>query len=502
MRLALLPFLAFATSVSHGNSPPAGEPVTKHMLFVVVGDGTSPSFSRSDYEAVLARGARTLDRESGHRIRLEWSVAELPLGDREFGYGVRSFREWFDDLRDATKDQRYDALAFAPDRPLPWCTDAHSLGLVFDGVAFTCLEAPAPLSLASNLLVHKLFHTFGYFHQQLRNKQWRLLDWEIGLPGYTTFADASESRRPGSAGSVDGGEPEPFIAPFALSNGFACAPGDLPGECRDATGPFARDVDGDGIRDDRDGYPASPPMRGPDSDHDGIPDALDLCPGNDVPIGGLEGGPMIWWSTEAHPRVVAPSEVRWTPVSIAMDKPRGDLMWFDDSLERSGDVLDLPRGGLVRVRIITSDRRRTFYVFGDSTRTSPGPWAYFDETEWLYFGRFGCDPPASLDVHDTSAFDTNHDGLPDALAIPATYDWDGDGVPDRDDTLPTVAGRCSDAHVRGVKDSDGDGSCDPGRLSFDPFDAPHSFGELPVVFDDPDADRCPYRAGRNHGCPD
>ena len=41
------------------------------------------------------------------------------------------------------------------------------------------------------------------------------------------------------------------------------------------------------------------------------------------------------------------------------------------------------------------------------------------------------------------------DAPPDALAIPKTYDWDGDGVPDRDDTLPTVAGHCSSAHVRG-----------------------------------------------------
>jgi hypothetical protein len=460
------------------------------MLFVVVGHGPSPSFARADYEAVLSRAATTLDRETNHRVRLEWTLTTAALGDAEFGYGVRTFREWFDDLTTSVQGAQYDALAFAPDRPLPWCTDAHSLGAVFGRVAFTCLEAPAPLSLASNLLVHKLFHTFGFFHQQLRNKQWRLLDWEIGLPGYTTFADV-------------GAEPQPFIAPLALAGNFACEPGDLPGECRDATGPFARDVDGDGIRDDRDGYPASPPFRGPDSDHDGIPDALDLCPGNDVPIGGLEGGPMIWWSNQSRPRVITPLAWKWTPVSFATDKRLGDLMWFDDALERTGDVIDLPRGLPVRVRVINKDTRRTFYVFGESSRTSPGPWAYFDETEWLYFGRFGCDPPASLDVHDITAFDANHDGLPDALTIPPAYDWDGDGVPDRDDTLPTVAGRCSNAHVRGVKDSDGDGFCDPGRFAFTGMRDTHSFGELPVVFDDdPEADRCPYRAGRNQGCPD
>jgi hypothetical protein len=454
------------------------------MLFVVVGHGGAPSFSRTDYESVLSRAATTLDRETSHRVRLEWSITELPLGDLEFGYGIRTFREWFDDLRDATNDDaRYDALAFAPDRPLAWCTDAHSLGAVFDSIAFTCLEAPAPLALASNLLVHKLFHTFGFFHQQLRNKQWRLLDWEIGLPGYTT--DVPEA---------------PFIAPFALAGALACEPGDAPGECRDVTGPFARDVDGDGIRDDVDGYPASPPLRGPDSDHDGIPDALDLCPGNDVAIGGLEGGPMNYWSRDPHPRVTSRFEVRWTPVSFDTDKRLGDLMWFDDTLERAGDVLDLPRGLPVRVRVIANGTRRTFYVYGESSRTSPGPWGYFDETEWLYFGRFGCDPPASLDVHDIAAFDANHDGLPDALAIPRAYDWDGDGVPDRDDTLPTVAGHCSDAHVRGVKDSDGDGFCDPGRFVFAAKERA-SFGELPLVFDDVDADRCPYRAGRNQGCP-
>jgi hypothetical protein len=488
VRVALLPFLAFASTVSYGAPPPPLDPITKRMLFVVVDHGAPGSFSRADYEPVLARATATLDRETSHRVRLEWSITEVPFGDLEFGYGIRTFREWFDDLRAATKAWRYDVLAFAPDRALPWCTDAHSLGVVFGDVAFTCLEAPAPLSLASNLVVHKLFHTFGFFHQQLRNKQWRLLDWEIGLPGYTTFADV-------------GPEPEAFIAPFALVGALSCEPGDEPGECRDVTGPFARDVDGDGIRDDRDGYPASPPVRGTDSDRDGIPDALDLCPGNDVPIGGLEGGPMIWWSNQLHPRVVTPFEVKWTPVSFATDKRLGDIMWFDDALERAGDVLDLPRGLPVRVRVVANEKRRTFYVFGESSRTSPGPWGYFDETEWLYFGRFGCDPPASLDVHDIGAFDANHDGLPDALAIPKTYDWDGDGVPDRDDTLPTVAGHCSNAHVRGVKDSDGDGFCDPGRFTFTAKREEHSFGELPVVFDDPDADRCPYRFGRNHGCP-
>src|SRR5439155_17341828 len=136
--------------------------LTKHMLFVVVTHGASPSYSRGDYGAVLARAAATLDRESftlsggeaSHRVRLEWSITELPFGDAELGYGVRTFREWFDDLRDATKSERYDALAFAPDRPLRWCTDAHSLGVVFDSIAFPCLEAPAPVPLASNLLVH------------------------------------------------------------------------------------------------------------------------------------------------------------------------------------------------------------------------------------------------------------------------------------------------------------------------------------------------------------
>jgi hypothetical protein len=175
-------------------------------------------------------------------------------------------------------------------------------------------------------------------------------------------------------------------------------------------------------------------------------------------------------------------------------------MYFDDAREQTSDVLDLPRGAPVRVRVTYGARVRTFYVYGEPSRTSPGPWGYFDETEWLYFGRFGCDRPV-----DAGAYDTNANGLPDAFeARLATYDWDGDGVPDRDDTLPTVAGHCSDAHVRGVKDTDGDGFCDPGRFAFGapPIDPATSFGELPVVFDDPDADRCPYRAGTHHGCPE
>jgi hypothetical protein len=206
----------------------------------------------------------------------------------------------------------------------------------------------------------------------------------------------------------------------------------------------------------------------------------------------------------------APLSVRWVAASVDTGKRLGDLMYFDTSRETVGNSLTLPPATPVRVRVAYTYRgqsvRRSFYVVGEQSRTTPGPWAYFDEKEWFYFGRFGCDPPAGLDLYDPSTYDANADGLPDGLAIPATYDWDGDGIPDREDTLPTVAGHCANAHVRGVKDTDGDGFCDPGRLYFGalPVDVDRGtyFGEIPTEMgNDPDYDRCPYLAGPDHGCP-
>jgi hypothetical protein len=69
-----------------------------------------------------------------------------------------------------------------------------------------------------------------------------------------------------------------------------------------------------------------------------------------------------------------------------------------------------------------------------------------------------------------------------------------------------VSGTCSDARVRGVRDSDGDGFCDPGYLVTDRLppgvERASYFGELPTgMGNDPDFDRCPYVAGPDRGCP-
>jgi len=479
-------------------------PVVHKLVFVIVTDPAKGAlFGRSDYEGVLRRTAIALERETLNRIQLRYSIVEVPVasvGDSSLSYGARPFLQWYEDLRDASGAEGYDMLAFGPDRPVPWCTDAHSLGVVIAGTTFTCLEAPAPTALASNLLIHKIFHGYGFFHQHLRNKQYRLLDWELGLPSFTQLSDvaiADDATRKEI-------ESIAFFSPMglaAIARGLGCAtPADRPDECHDVAGPFSRDADYDGVRDDRDGYPASPPIAGPDADHDGIPDALDLCPGTEVSVSGnVEGGPMTFWSKASlvDLSVMAtgsPLEVRWTPASIDVSKRLGDLMYFDESREIIGNHLTLSPATPVRVRVTYDYQgqrvRRSFYVYGESSQTSPGPWAYFNEKEWLYFGRFGCDLPASLDLYDTPTYDRDGDGLPDRLVIPATYDWDGDGVPDRSDTLPTVAGDCADAHVRGVKDTDGDGFCDS------------YFGEIPTgMGNDPDFDRCPYLAGPDHGCP-
>jgi hypothetical protein len=539
-------------------APPQSDatPRVYNLLFMVL---TAQDVSEAGpldalyYERVLRRTAIALERESLNGIQLNYSILQVSsatFGDEHPKYSPRNYQDWYKALTAAAAPRTYDILAFGPDRNVEWCRDAHSMGFEMDGVAFACLEPSPRPALASNLLIHKIFHTFGFFHQQLRNKEYRLLDWELGLPSYRFPVDLYPSAEASHSELDD----ISFFTPMALTAlgiGSAaaaapgcdvasqphCAAGDWPHECRDVIGPACRDADNDGIVDINDGYPASPPVSGVDSDSDGIPDALDLCPGTKVEISsdGLTGGPMNYWTDSASLdlRLSVPAEtpdaVYWEPVAFATGKDFplkefGEVMFFDGSNSHrvtdgvvhldARDLFDIP----IQINIAYQYRhrsvRRSLYIYTRKGKTSPTPWGYFNEKEWLYFGRFGCDTPVNVDVFDVNTYDENVDGLPDAkvanfdVSILKTYDWDNDGVPDEVDTLPTVAGSCTDGYVRGVRDSDGDGLCDPGYLRYTqlPPSVPRStyFGEIPTEMgNDPDFDRCPYLRGprQTAGCP-
>ncbi len=551
--------LALALSSQHAIAPSARPesqvladmtvsqtPRVYELLFVVVTDPAHPRaglLTDPHYEAVLRSASIAMQRESLNRVQLHYSLLDVPiseLGDTDLAYSHRSFLGWHAALAQKAGARTYDILAFGPDRNLPWCSDAHSLGVQLGAQAFTCLQGSPRVALSSHVLIHKIFHTFGFFHQQSRNKQYRLLDWELGLPGYVALADL-DSPLGGSQNAET--EDIAFFTPMALSalgivrpdgkgcdftGGLHCqhsARSDV--ECRDVAGPFCRDADHDGLVDLEDGYPVSPPRQGVDSDRDGTPDSLDLCPGNVLNVlGNVRGGPMNFWSTDPVVELdVSTSwgpvvEVRWVTGSPALGKEFGEVIAFldqDEQADFEGKV-SIP-SQQNPIRLTASYRHegrmvsRTMFLYSSDDMTSPMPWAYFNEKAWFYFGRFGCDVPAAVDLYTTKTFDADADGLPDSSVLPvadrfASYDWDGDGVPDRLDTLPTVAGGCSDAHVRGVKDSDGDGLCDPGYLVYEqlPSSVQESsyFGELPTgMGNDDECDRCPYFPGTaaDKGCP-
>jgi hypothetical protein len=464
-------------------------------------------------------------------------LSSVAVGAEALEYGAHDFRGWYRALRDKVELGDANVLAFAPGRPTRWCNDAHSMGFMMDRATFICIESP---EASPNLVIHKLFHTFGFFHQQARNKQYRLLNWELGLPGFAYDDDEIAGPR------REGYQQISFFSPMALaalgmpspridgdchfSGAPGCLQGDSPWECADVAGPACRDADGDGIVDLGDGYPLSSPRRGDDSDHDGTPDILDLCPDNELQVrGDLDGGPMNYWAERPGPisvvvnapKVVIES-VGWTPPSSSVEKVLGDYIFFEDVREQSsaGSTITIPAqsGQPIRLRVSYRYRgrlwRRSMYVYTKTGRTSPTPWAYINEKEWYYFNRFGCDPPANLDFYDVAEYDADADGLPDRSVtafdpkVLGAYDWDDDGTPDSQDTLPTVAGTCSDHWVRGVKDSDGDGMCDIGALWYGPLptsvDRHSYFGEFMIRMDnDPDADRCPYLSGpaETMGCP-
>ena len=249
--------------------------------------------------------------------------------------------------------------------------------------------------------------------------------------------------------------------------------------CENAWGAYCSDSDRDGISDEDDDYFLTPPgsKTNQDEDSDGIPDDLDLCPWNDIVLtGNLDEDKFISVIDAGKQELTIKSSLNITQVEILPLKNNNGFWYFseDDSRNFDETVFQINAYGnnfwRVRIHYVHEGKEyaKPIYLATDSMSHIN----YFYEDEWYYFNRFGCDVPLAIDLKKRSSYDLDYDGFPDSdkfdfvSKIDNRYDWDGDGVADRSDTLPTVTGTCAYDDVVGVPDSDEDGLCDPGHLNF------------------------------------
>lgn len=490
----------------------------------------------------------TVKRESLGKINIE----SLPIyidvrkmGDQGLEYSKRTVYEWIEDIWQFIGDKyKFDIFSFSPSIDIEWASDSHSVGYYIKDKICFCQEYYSFTERgdwkACGLMLHKMLHGFGYHHQETFYLQLGLIDWNMGIPQVLGLEDAINNayfnriyffnkhilqvlnllEKPKYASNcIDFNGLKSVKSPFKEAQALYAW---------DNTG---MDVDGDGIVDSEDDYFLSSPRKGIDSDNDGIIDELDLCPWNNITISGNVkiGKINLICMEETGTISFQSSTVDITKVkAIGMEKilpifkPEGINIYFPISNEITtiGNKVILKKEDK-KVRAI--EKIEVYYRYKDKEYYRPYYLYFFtprmpipdlvNEREWYFFGRFGCDVPADIDLYDIDSYDANHDGFVDPGkysfidSIPPDYDWDDDGFPDIKDTLPTVHGLFSNKYVAGVKDSDGDGLADPGEFDFSkiPVLKAFFFGEIKKTNNkNPEWDWSPYFPGKkeNHGCPD
>ena len=431
----------------------------------------------------------------------------------------RPIEKWIRDFYQKFDPNHYDVLVFNPIIEMDWCQDALSQGYNYQGKIFFCLEESLnPTKIIENeravlLMIHKTFHGFGYNHQGDVYRQYTFLDWDIGVPSYPRrildlpfdwhFFDKHTHKVLGLI-EKDGFNKKCLDL---RKNQFVC---DSIGVfyCKNSWGPFCYDINQNGVVDNKDDFLFN------------SPNETYLCDWNEIKIRTEDAriGPikiMFKENKDAHlvfeSKNVSIKKIIKTPMSIIW----GHIRFPEtNSIEEQGNKTKLnPQKRMWRLEIIYSYKNeeyyRPYYVHFPSFQADFFYEAnFFYEREWYYFNRFGCDIPLTVDFADLNTYDPEATGLPSktlfkwAERIDEHYDWDGDGVPDIYDTLPTVPGSCSNDYVRGVPDSSGDGFCDPGIFDFtlkkhlEPYEIAVSFLNHPYV------DLCPYVFGPHQGCPE
>jgi hypothetical protein len=489
---------------------------------------------RELYERRLAHLEAVIERESFGRIAISPQLHFIharELGDDRLQYTGRTIYEWIPALENYYSERgvSYDILVFCPASQEygPWCTDGPSQGYSYKDKKYLCMEAfldPAREEEdepAAALAIHKILHGFGYNHISQENRPLNLLEWSIGLPKTRVLPFAPQGQGIGiifdkHIMKVLGFLPRnDFEKSCPDSEGLTCI-GDNHYFCENSYDIRCIDSDQDNIVDIEDDYLFTPygSAHEPDTDEDGIPDALDLCEGNRIAFEtnmrlkktkGMVDGERVEITLEPASMIKG--------INLYEARNIGGFIGFPKSSATrvAGNSISLDSGSLpsiTRLQILYHSPEgafyRPFYLYRE-----PQQLEYVHEREWYYFSRFGCDIPLGVNFSHAATYDRDLDGLPDkerfafAARITEAYDWDADGTPDVEDNLPTVHGDCSNRSVKGVPDSDGDGLCDPAYFSFVERVPGMMPGDLAIsVKEDPEADSCPYVYGsKDNGCP-
>jgi len=487
-----------------------------------------------------------INRETNDNLSIECTPIYYnvrSLGLNKLTYSTYTFFEWMDQLFSIEKLQSdYDIISFTPLIDIPWADDSHSIGFYYKNKVCFSMEYYAynqkdnVQSIA--LMIHKMFHGYGYNHQNIKMPALKLLNWELGLPvnvglekimrdkyGYQAFffsqhilnvLDNRQNNKEQNNHCLDNHGLVSKSCPYRK------------GITGDAYGSYCYDADHDGIVDDKDDYFLSSPISGKDSDEDGVVDDIDLIPWNNITVSGnIDAGKINLIGKQDVSRITFTSnrlnifEIKTIymergPVNLKPDHFPGFFPQKNCQVIKSNSITlkkDLKKTPLVRIEVYYEFNHeiffRPYYFFFPGTPVTH----IICEREWYYFLRYGADIPKDINFYYVNRYDRDYNGILDNtrykyFEIPDTYDWDGDGFPDLIDTLPTVYGKFQNDFVCGVKDSDHDGLADPGCLDFTPPDnwipQYYYFGEIQrIIGKNLNFDRSPYLKGsiKNNGFP-
>ncbi|MBN2215679.1 MAG: hypothetical protein JW723_15730 [Bacteroidales bacterium] len=507
---------------------------TLHYAYIVLYDNDNQvtAGNKLKVEQRLEQLERIIEKESLGKLFIDAvpvyvNVQMLDL--KNLDYRLNSFFEWMDlFFKKEIITSSIDVISFTPAVQIPWADDSRSIGFYLNGrVCFSLEYYPYDHTnnvRANSLLIHKMFHGFGYNHQNINMHALKLLNWELGFP-VNTGLDLILREKDGydafyfNRHILDVLDPSENKYSLCLDcNGLVSKSNKYrKGLTEDAYGPYCYDADHDGILDKEDDYFLSSTVKGPDQDQDGIPDKLDLIPWNHIRVSGNivarkinliakeDTSEICFTGDQITITGLIVKYYKKVPVPVKPDHFPGCFPATEAVSYKGNEVMlvkDMKKTPIVRIEVHYTfngqSLYRPYYFYFNGTPELQ----IINEREWFYFLRFGADIPENIKFSDVDTYDSNYDGLLDTCEflyfnMPDDYDWDGDGFADRIDKLPTVYGKFKNEFICGVKDSDNDGLADPGCLDFSGSQIINNpdqyFGEIHrVIGINTNYDRSPY----------